>query len=254
MFNILALQSHHSHILSNALSNILRIVLLICIFLYFYFKSFSRKSNTSNSTSKDTDVYQPAVQPSISQPHDLFNPKLRDKPFPSSTEEFLHQKIDTDVSAIIATNLKSHNYTSIQSQALRESKLDKGLYKRVLVASILENNGSTFELIDIVSTDAAQNNRWKDLHNTILTSTIRTVKAAIDAGYHSINIGYDYDGVWAYAAGYWPINDDEIAQNYLDRMNELSQDIDIYFTKISYVPQLKFLDMIEQVNKSVFNF
>ena len=250
MLNILALQSYQLDILTVAIPA----ALLVYTALHFYFTSSSKRNNTSISTSKNTAIHRPSVRSSISHPHDSFNPKLRSKPFPSSTEEFLHQKINTDVNAIIATNLRSHNYTSIQSQALRESKLDKVLYTRVLVASLLENSEPTFELIDMVSTNVAQYNRWKDLHNTILTSTIRTVKTAIDAGYHSINIGYDYDGVWAYAAGYWPTNDDEIAQNYLDRMSELSQDIDIYFTKISYIPQLEFLDMIEQINKSVFNF
>lgn len=78
-----------------------------------------------------------------------------------------------------------------------------------------------------------QDDIWQSIHNGLLEVAIDAIKEAINQHAPAINITYLYDGLWAYAAGYWPTNDYPEAKEYVAQLGKLSQHIQITFTKFN---------------------
>lgn len=89
-------------------------------------------------------------------------------------------------------------------------------------------------------------NKWDRTYKFTFDSVIKAIRYAINKNFNSIEIGYDYDGVWQYAGGYWqPVT--ATSQKYVDELAEITKDypeFNIIFTKIDFFPQHRFSKLI----------
>lgn len=89
-------------------------------------------------------------------------------------------------------------------------------------------------------------NKWDRTYEATFDSVIKAIRYAISQNFNSIEIGYDYDGVWQYAGGYWqPLT--TTSQKYVDELTKITKDhpdFSIIFTKIDSLPQYRFSKLI----------
>jgi len=89
-------------------------------------------------------------------------------------------------------------------------------------------------------------NKWDRTYKLTFDSVIKAIRYAINKNFNSIEIGYDYDGVWQYAGGYWqPVT--TTSQKYVDELTEITKDypeFNIIFTKIDSRPQHRFSKLV----------
>ena len=69
-----------------------------------------------------------------------------------------------------------------------------------------------------------------------LISTVEILKEAVAHHVKSIEVGYQYAGIFKYASGEWQAKDTTAIQ-YLQELNDLTRYIDISFTKLSLLNQ-----------------
>lgn len=89
-------------------------------------------------------------------------------------------------------------------------------------------------------------NKWDRTYEATFDSVIKAIQYAISQNFNSIEIGYDYDGVWQYAGGYWqPLT--TTSQKYIDELTKITKDhpeLSIVFTKIDSLPQYRFSKLV----------
>lgn len=89
-------------------------------------------------------------------------------------------------------------------------------------------------------------NKWDRTYEATFDSVIKAIQYAISQNFNSIEIGYDYDGVWQYAGGYWqPLT--TTSQKYIDELTKITKDhpeLSIIFTKIDFLPQYRFSKLV----------
>lgn len=183
-------------------------------------------------------------------PHAKFNPTLstRPIPLPHDTGSDIHSsKKITTLIAVKSIFTKVPIYDAIE---FTSDKLffyaPQSIYR---VSQYSDNSIGTTLTRDVSPLkQERQNDLWLNIHNAILKSVVNAVKDAIVDKASMIEVIYEYDGVWAYAAGYWPTSDYPEAQAYVEQLSELSQKIDINFDKLTKTNQHHYQDLIDRIN------
>lgn len=181
--------------------------------------------NTVVSSSKATS-YHPIT-------HSQFNPKLieRDVPLPSHPNlnhlSTVHAISITkpernDVNSHMMSKLMSNDFTALSSMLINVGLLSSKKQNPITKYHSATNN--TLRMIDA---------EWQPIHENSLEITIKLIKEAIAQNYNNIIITYNYDGIWAYAAGYWNAKNDPVVNNYVNDLEALSHQINIYFSKLT---------------------
>ena len=162
---------------------------------------YATQENQTTTITKTSTTVTPTV-------HDDFNPTI---PNIKLSNPQLALPITSGYNALIQTRV-----TAIKHQPNR-------------TLAVLGNQ--KFGETNISITSAVKSNKWQKAHDASLTFVIQLILKAIQDKQENINIVYDYDGVFAYAAGYWPTANYQNARDYVLKLDELSHQINIRFTK-----------------------
>lgn len=167
------------------------------------------------------------------RPHSQFNPKLleKDVPLPSHPNlnnlSTIHAISITkperhEINSHIMAKLMANGFTSHSSMLINIGLLSSK--KQVPITKYHSATNNTLRMI---------NSEWQPIHESSLEITINLIREAIAQNYNNIIITYNYDGVWAYAAGYWDAKNDPVVNNYVNDLEALSHQINIYFSKLT---------------------
>lgn len=190
----------------------------------------------------------------LNLPHARFNPTLSTKPvpLPHDTDSDIHRS--KEITTLIA--VKSI-FTKVPVYDFNDFKYDNlFFYASQSIYRVSQNSNNLIETVLIEAgtplnlKQEQQNVLWLNIHNAILKSVVDAVKDAIKNEASMIEIIYEYDGVWAYAAGYWPTSDYTEAHAYVEQLGELSQKIDINFVKLTRTNQHRYQDLIDKINNN----
>lgn len=182
--------------------------------------------------------------------HAKFNPTLSAKPIPLPhvAESVMHSS--KKITTLIATKSLFNRVPIYDAIEFTSDKLffhaPQSTYR------VTQNSDNFIETILKEDESPIKQERsnilWLKIHNAILKSVVEAVKDGIKNEASMIEIVYEYDGVWAYAAGYWPTSDYPEAQAYVEQLSELSQKIDINFVKLTKANQHHYQDLIDKIN------
>ena len=220
---------------------------LVCLLMIR--DALNSKSQPDDEPATISDVPE-ETKSKLDLPHAKFNPTLstRPIPLPHDTGSDIHSsKKITTLIAIKSIFTKVPIYDAIE---FTSDKLFFYAPQSIYRMSQNSNNLIETALKEDISPlkQEQQNVLWLNIHNAILKSVVDAVKDAIENKASMIEIIYEYDGVWAYAAGYWPTSDYPEAQAYVEQLSELSQKIDINFDKLTKTNQHHYQDLIDRIN------
>lgn len=178
-------------------------------------------------------------------PHLYFNP-LKTDYLPNPNQPTLDPK--TTVNAFAVTKVTHNNITGQATKNLILNKVVPAAINTHIIGLIDEDHKTQYFSLnpDLYNHNI---NKWSRTHCDNFKAVIYVIKQAIAMGKKSIVIHYNYDGVWAYAAGYWSTKDDIQAQKYVESFEELTPHINIYFQKFEPSTFAKELwPLVEKVN------
>ena len=206
-------------------------LVIICEYVFYRLSTKSvdnPKKDTSNTiaTSPKATGHQP-------RPHSQFNPKLleKDVPLPSHPNlnnlSTIHAISITkperhEINSHIMAKLMANGFTSHSSMLINIGLLSSK--KQVPITKYHSATNNTLRMID---------SEWQPIHENSLEITTNLIREAIAQNYNNIVITYNYDGIWAYAAGYWDAKNDPVVNNYVNDLEALSHQINIYFSKLT---------------------
>lgn len=225
-------------ILSDSLPTILTIlsavvcVLIINIVCFAINKALTPKSEPDVEPDAISDVPKETKSP-LDLPHARFNPILSTKPVPLPSHPNLNhlstvhaisitKPVMYDVNSYITSKLMTNDFTAISSMLV-----NVGLLSSKDQNPITRYHSTTSLILRMTDSE------WQPIHENSLEITINLIKEAITQNYNNIVITYNYDGVWAYAAGYWDAKNDPVVNNYVNDLEALSHQINIYFSKLT---------------------
>lgn len=207
----------------------------------------------SRSNNDEPDAISGAPKETTSKldlPHAKFNPTLSTRPIPLPHDTGLDMHRSKKITTLIAIKSIFNRVPIYDATEFTSDKLF--FYAPQSIYRVSQNSNNLIEtaLKEDVSPlkQDRQNVLWLNIHNAILKSVVDAVKDAIENKASMIEIIYEYDGVWAYAAGYWPTSDYPEAQAYVEQLSELSQKIDINFVKLTKTNQHHYQDLIDRIN------
>lgn len=243
-------------LLSTILPTILTILFAVIFVLYLnvgllMIRDAIQSKSRSNNDEPDAISDAPKETKSkLDLPHAKFNPTLstRPIPLPHDTGSDIHSsKKITTLIAVKSIFAKFPIYDAID---FTYNKLffyvPQSIYR---VSQYSDNSIGTTLTRDVSPLKQEQQNvLWLNIHNAILKSVVDAVEDAIKNEASMIEVIYEYDGVWAYAAGYWPTSGYPEAQAYVEQLSELSQKIDINFVKLTKINQHHYQDLIDRIN------
>ena len=244
-----------STILSTIFVVLIAIIVIICLNVVCFAinQSLNPKSEPDVEPDAIPDVPKETKSP-LDLPHSRFNPTLSTKPvpLPHDTDSDTHRS--KKITTLIA--VKSI-FTKVPVYNLNVFKYDDlFFYASQSIYRVSQNSNNLIETILIEAgtplnlKQEQQNVLWLNIHNAILKSVVDAVKDAIKNEASMIEIIYEYDGVWAYAARYWPTSDYTEAHAYVEQLGELSQKIDINFVKLTKTNQHRYQDLIDKINNN----
>lgn len=150
-----------------------------------------------------------------------------------------------DVIATIISSSVPYTYHSDMDLAIKSGKK----YASWSMQTALCINDVNSKLLAVNISQPYSNdphNKWDRTYKFTFDSVIKAIRYAINKNFNSIEIGYDYDGVWQYAGGYWqPVT--TTSQKYVDELTKITKDhpeLSIIFTKIDSLPQYRFSKLI----------
>lgn len=200
------------------------LIILCVIFRWLYNYTLKNSNRPIMNISKQQ---QDPIQDPKMLPHWYFNPVLSEKPLPNQLHMPIPPSTGTNVLVITRTN-KTPIYAEAMDPITSPDLLMRKPYRTIAVMN---------DKVRIINakplTDDDFEKPWEQCHADSLKLTLEVIIDAIEAHQKEINIVYEYDGIFAYAAGYWPINDDKIVRAYLQQLDVLSQYITIHFTKLT---------------------
>ncbi len=226
-FNNTLMQIIHPFLfIFGAVALIMGVVGIVNICEYVMYRLSTKTEYHPQKDVSNTTNYQP-------RPHSQFNPKLieRDVPLPSHPNlnhlSTVHAISITkperhDVNSHSMSKLMSNDFTSHSSMLINVGLLSSK--KQAPITKYHSATNNTLRMID---------SEWQPIHENSLEITINLIKEAIAQNYNNIIITYNYDGVWAYAAGYWDAKNDPVINNYVNDLEALSHQINIYFSKLT---------------------
>lgn len=178
------------------------------------------------------DVTKETKSP-LNLPHARFNPTLSTKPVPLPSHPNLNhlstvhaisitKPVMHDVNSHITSKLMTNDFMAHSSMLI-----NIGLLSSKKQNPITRYHSTTSLILQMIDSE------WQPIHENSLEITINLIKEAIAQNYNNIIITYNYDGVWAYAAGYWDAKNDPVVNNYVNDLEALSHQINIYFSKLT---------------------
>ena len=197
--------------------------------LFIVFKWAQDQHRDLKKLNKSTFI--PKEQEPIEDPATLpdwyFNPTLSKQPLPQSR----HMPIpsSTGVNALVITRT---NHTPIYAEAMEPITSPHLLmHKPYRTIAVINDEAHVINANPLTDDDFEK--PWAQCHADSLKLTLQVIMKAIADHQKEINIVYEYDGIFAYAAGYWQVNDNEAAKSYLRQLDLLSQHITVHFTKLT---------------------
>ncbi len=186
------------------------------------------------------------------KPSNTTDPKgYNDVPYNSAPSELIPQlPISTkppkaDVIATVISSSVPYTYHSDIDLAVKSGKK----YASWSMQTALCINNANSKSMNLSVSKPYSNdphNKWDRTYKLTFDSVIKAIRYAINKNFNSIEIGYDYDGVWQYAGGYWqPVT--TTSQKYVDELTEITKDypeFNIVFTKIDFFPQHRFSKLV----------
>lgn len=82
-----------------------------------------------------------------------------------------------------------------------------------------------------------------------MLGAMHSVKYAIDNGYKSIDIRYDYAGIECWVTGVWSAKN-ELTRKYAATMKKWSKNISIHFTKVAAHTNVEYNERADQLAKA----
>lgn len=226
-FNNTLMQIIHPFLfIFGAVALIMGVVGMVNICEYVMYRLSTKTEYHPQKDVSNTTNYQP-------RPHSQFDPKLLERyvPLPSHPDldrlSTIHAISITkpdhhDVNSHIMSKLMANNFTAPSSMLINVGLLSSKKQAPITKYHFVTNN--TLRMID---------SEWQPIHKSSLEITINLIKEAIAQNYNNIIITYNYDGIWAYAAGYWDAKNDPVINNYVNDLEALSHQINIYFSKLT---------------------
>ncbi len=137
--------------------------------------------------------------------------------------------------------------TTAQITAYSDGSLNPAT--NVVGASVVLRSGTT-EFADKHLIGTVDNNVVDDTRNVggELLGAIAAIRYAMQQGFTSIEIFYDYQGVGAWADGNWKAKN-IVAQQYVGAIANLRRSIDIKFTKVSAHNGVEFNELADRLAK-----
>lgn len=225
-------------ILSDSLPTILTIlsavvfVLIINVVCFAINEALTPNSEPDDEPDAIPDVTKETKSP-LNLPHARFNPTLSTKPVPLPSHPNLNhlstvhaisitKPVMHDVNSHITSKLMTNDFMAHSSMLI-----NIGLLSSKNQNPITRYHSTTNLILQMIDSE------WQPIHENSLEITINLIKEAIAQNYNNIIITYNYDGVWAYAAGYWDAKNDPVVNNYVNDLEALSHQINIYFSKLT---------------------
>lgn len=246
--------------LLNSLPTILTILSAVIGVLFINIICFAINDALNSKSQPDDD--EPDVIPDVSKetkstldlPHAKFNPTLSAKPIPLPHVAESVMQSSKKVTTLIATKSLFNRVPICDDDAMEFTSGKLFLYAPQRTHRVTKNSDDFIETMlkedELPINQKRSNILWFKIHNDILKSVVDAVKDAIENKSSVIEIVYEYDGVWAYAAGYWSTSDYPEAQAYVEQLSELSQKIDINFVKLTKTNQHRYQDLIDKINNN----
>lgn len=150
-----------------------------------------------------------------------------------------------DVIATVISSSVPYTYHSDMDLAIKSGKkYVSWSMQTALCINDVDSQTLTLSMSQPYSNDP--HNKWDRTYEATFDSVIKAIRYAISQNFNSIEIGYDYDGVWQYAGGYWqPLT--TTSQKYIDELTQITKDypeFSIIFTRIDFLPQYRFSKLI----------
>jgi len=242
-------------LLSTILPTILTILFAVIFVLYLNVgllmirDVLNSKSQPDDEPDAISDVPK-ETKSKLDLPHAKFNPTLSTRPIPLPHDIGSDIHSSKKITTLIAIKSIFNRVPIYDATEFTSDKLFFYTPQSIYRVSRNSNNLIETALKEDISPlkQERQNVLWLNIHNAILKSVVNAVKDAIQNKASMIEVIYEYDGVWAYAAGYWPTSDYPEAQAYVEQLSELSQKIDINFVKLTKINQHHYQDLIDRIN------
>lgn len=226
-FNNTLMQIIHPFLfIFGAVALIMGVVGIVNICEYVMYRLSTKTEYHPQKDVSNTTNYQP-------RPHAQFNPKLieRDVPLPS------HPDLDrlSTIHAISITKPERHEINSHIMAKLMTNGFKSHSSMLINIGLLSSKKQAPITKYHFVTNNTLRtiNSEWQPIHENSLEITINLIREAIAQNYNNIVITYNYDGVWAYAAGYWDAKNDPVVNNYVNDLEALSHQINIYFSKLT---------------------
>lgn len=204
----------------------------------------------SQTQSNDTPMDSEAEKPIDSEPKKKIK-SYNDIPYEAAPSKLIQQlpvsarppKVDT-IATVISSSVP-YTYHSDMDLAIKSGKkYASWSMQTALCINDTDSQSLTSNISQPYSNDP--HNKWDRTYKSTFDSVIKAIRYAINKNFNSIEIGYDYDGVWQYAGGYWlPVT--TTSQKYVDELAEITKDypeFNIIFTKIDFFPQYRFSKLV----------
>lgn len=206
---------------------------LVIICEYVFYRLSTKSVDNPKKDTSNTIASSPKASSDQPRPHAQFNPKLieRDVPLPS------HPDLDrlSTIHAISITKPERHEINSHIMAKLMTNGFKSHLSILINIGLLSSKKQAPITKYHFVTNNTLRtiNSEWQPIHENSLEITINLIREAIAQNYNNIVITYNYDGVWAYAAGYWDAKNDPVVNNYVNDLEALSHQINIYFSKLT---------------------
>lgn len=226
------------------------IVLSFNIGLLMIRDAIQSKSRSDNDEPDSISDVPKEKESTLDLPHAKFNPTLSAKPIPLPHVADSVTQSSKKITTLIATKSLFNRVPIYDAIEFTSDKLffyvPQSTYRVTLnsddfIETVLKEDESPIK-------QERSNILWLKIHNAILKSVVEAVKDGIKNKASMIEVVYEYDGVWAYAAGYWSTSDYPEAQAYVEQLSELSRKIDISFVKLTKANQHHYQNLIDKIN------
>ena len=202
----------------------------------------------------EIEVVNKTIKPTLNKTktpfthHHVFNPVSKSHKIPK-LQHIIYDDKNQFETLVVAKAIRRPGIPNLDKTKFYEFS-EPGIPQSLAVSKY--QNKAFHNNVEIVYDPDDTENTWRTTHNALLQSTLLAIEKAISVGAPAIHLIYQYDGIWAYAAGYWPTDTYPEAQSYVKKLNELSSKINIKFDKydpamaLPYALQIKIADAIRQ--------
>ena len=157
----------------------------------------------------------------------------------------------TDATTIIIATSVPYTYNSTDDIGVKSGK-KYASWSTKTGYNLIINDGFNHTTVSPTFTNHPTH-KWARTYQSIFLSVIQSINTAINHDAKTIEIVFDYDGVWQYAAGYWQPTTPE-SQDYVNELSKITTshpDFKIIFTKLNFIPQNRFSKATKALAKAL---